>query len=694
MKRPWQVWLALFACGALVASAMAWLTVHALRADRERTTARAEADLEQRVSLALWRMDTKLAPLIAEESARPHFYYEPAITVEAPRSKGGPDVEQVASPLMTARNAGVLLNFNATGAGRWTSPQAPEAVLEAFACANGMTVAEIGGNRERLAELASNVSFADLLAQLPVQPLPQVASQNALGGAVEDPASGPATRLSSGPLAESIQGSRAEQPGQQPAIPAPSVAETSPSPFYSNHILTSPDAAAESAEQSGPESEPLHRGEQQSAQVAAPSQAPNQALEGIAPVGRAGELATGNAAPQTRGALDFGDRNIRYQSQVQQEYVKQRRDNPYRALVAGEAVTPVIENITRSLWIGDRLLLARRVERGGSTMIQGSWLDWPTLKHDLLAETADVLPGADLVAVEPNDLPDPTRMLAGLPVRLVPASVDSVTGPASPLKWALGVGWAAVALALLAAAGLLWGVLSLSERRAAFVSSVTHELRTPLTTFRMYAELLARDMAPSAERRHEYLETLRTEAERLTHLVDNVLAYARLERGRAPRRAEQTTPASLVERFEPRLSDRASQAGMMLQCDVAGEIASVALQTDVGVVEQVLFNLIDNAAKYAGRAEDRRIHLDVTRQNGHAVFAVRDHGPGFTSLRAAEHARPFSKSAEEAAETAPGVGLGLALCRRLARELGGRLDVEKCVDGPGALVTLRLPVEK
>jgi K+-sensing histidine kinase KdpD len=62
-------------------------------------------------------------------------------------------------------------------------------------------------------------------------------------------------------------------------------------------------------------------------------------------------------------------------------------------------------------------------------------------------------------------------------------------------------------------------------------------------------------------------------------------------------------------------------------------------------------------------------------------------------LRAAEHAAAFSKSAEEAAETAPGVGLGLALCRRLARELGGRLDVAKGADGPGAVVTLRLPIE-
>jgi signal transduction histidine kinase len=306
------------------------------------------------------------------------------------------------------------------------------------------------------------------------------------------------------------------------------------------------------------------------------------------------------------------------------------------------------------------------------------------------------LPDADLAPVRPGEQADPTRLLAGLPVRLIATTTPSNTfgnGAASPLRWALAAGWAAIGVALVAVCGLLWGVMALSERRAAFVSSVTHELRTPLTTFRMYAEMLVRDMVPSPERRREYLETLRTEAERLTHLVDNVLAYARLERGRKPRRSERTTPAALVERLEPRLAERAGHSSMTLECHVNPDAARAVLLTDVGVVEQILFNLVDNAAKYAARAEDRRIHLDVTASNGEAAFCVRDHGPGFLSPRDAARSAPFSKSAEEAAETAPGVGLGLALCRRLARELGGRLEIAaNGAPHAGATVTLRLPM--
>ena len=96
----------------------------------------------------------------------------------------------------------------------------------------------------------------------------------------------------------------------------------------------------------------------------------------------------------------------------------------------------------------------------------------------------------------------------------------------SPIFLSLGIAWACVLLAATAVAGLLAGVMRLSARRASFVSAVTHELRTPLTTFQMYAEMLADGMVPEESKQKEYLATLRAEAGRLIHLVENVLAYA------------------------------------------------------------------------------------------------------------------------------------------------------------------------
>src|SRR3954464_4336419 len=80
MKRPWQVWLLFVVCVLGAFSGMAWLTRQALEADERRRAAEAEAGLEQRVSLALWRMDTELAPIIAAEGIRPPAEYRPMRT--------------------------------------------------------------------------------------------------------------------------------------------------------------------------------------------------------------------------------------------------------------------------------------------------------------------------------------------------------------------------------------------------------------------------------------------------------------------------------------------------------------------------------------------------------------------------------------------------------------------------------------
>src|SRR3954462_12369844 len=104
MKRPWQVWLVFAVCVLGAAGAMAWLTRQAMDADLARRAAQREAELEQRVSLALWRMDTELAPIIAEEVIRPTSAYRPASgRVEPP--------------------AYVLLQFEAGPNQAWSSPQ-------------------------------------------------------------------------------------------------------------------------------------------------------------------------------------------------------------------------------------------------------------------------------------------------------------------------------------------------------------------------------------------------------------------------------------------------------------------------------------------------------------------------------------------------------------------------------------------
>jgi signal transduction histidine kinase len=274
----------------------------------------------------------------------------------------------------------------------------------------------------------------------------------------------------------------------------------------------------------------------------------------------------------------------------------------------------------------------------------------------------------------------------------VPGAVATEAGDGvSPLWQWLTVAWACAVLAALAVAVLLAGVLRLSERRAAFVMAVTHELRTPLTTFQMYAEMLAEGMVGDESQRQSYLATLRAEAVRLTHMVENVLAYARLERGRTDGRRETLGLAELVARMQPRLAARAAQAGMELCVEADDAAAETPVAVNVSAVEQILFNLVDNACKYAAGVDDKRIHVALAGRDGTAELRVADHGPGIAAEVRRRLFRSFSKTAQEAAHSAPGIGLGLALSRRLARDLGGELRYE-AASGGGACFILVLPI--
>jgi signal transduction histidine kinase len=334
------------------------------------------------------------------------------------------------------------------------------------------------------------------------------------------------------------------------------------------------------------------------------------------------------------------------------------------------------------------------VNEGGSVVIQGVWLNWANLKAVLIGSIKDLFLHADLQPVLGTNGTREGRMLAALPVKLVPGAVPaSSLPPWTPVRVSLALAWGCVLVAALAVALLLHGTISLSERRGAFVSAVTHELRTPLTTFKMYSEMLAEGMVADEAKRKHYLSTLCSEANRLSHLVENVLAYARLERGSARSRIEKVTLGEVIARVKPRLVERAERAGMTVVDDADAQALQAVVHVDVSAVEQILFNLVDNACKYAApTATEKVIHIEALPESGKlAMLRVRDHGHGISAEGVKRLFKPFSKSAHEAAHTAPGVGLGLALCRRLSRSMGGDL----CLDGlvtDGACFVLSLPV--
>ena len=598
MKRPWQVALVFAVALAVVLAAMGWIGSEVLRLDRDQAEMKRLALQEEPVRLALWRMESALALLVAQEIARPPADYAAFRPVDADPwqriARAGP-LPQVPSPILVQTSPYVRLHFQIDPQGGVTSPQVPPGSQAAGESALPKQVS------------AKNVA----LAASRLERLRAIVSRDALE-----------TALAARPEAMSSMAAAAEADLQQEIQDRPQDAQ-------------------------------------------------------------------GQAQPPPKQTVAQAWRNVKeWQARRQQMDTLSRDINLQIAGnldASGAGVT-----VMRPLWMAGELLLVRWARIEDADYLQGVWLDWPAIRTWLLDGVLDLVPLADLAPVTGDPNEDRTRRLAALPVRLIPGKVPVREGDTlSPVAVSLVVAWVCVLGGAAAVGMLLTGAVRLSERRGDFVSAVTHELRTPLTTFRLYSEMLAEGMVTDEDRRRQYLTTLRAEAERLTHMVENVLAFARLERGRVRDEAERLTLAELLDRVRGRLETRSRGAGMELVIDVPDEAGAATVWARVSAVEQILFNLVDNACKYAASASDRRIHLAAAVTDGDAVLTVRDHGPGISRGEARRLFRPFSKSAHDAALSAPGVGLGLALAHRLARDMGGGLRLER-PDGEGAAFALHL----
>ena len=232
--------------------------------------------------------------------------------------------------------------------------------------------------------------------------------------------------------------------------------------------------------------------------------------------------------------------------------------------------------------------------------------------------------------------------------------------------------------ALVAIAGLSIVVLAaVKERRLAalksdFVANVSHELKTPLALVRMFGEMLLEGRVSSEEKRRQYLQIILAESERLTALIENVLDFAKVERGKA---AYEFAPAHLgdvVARAVEIYRYRAEREGMAVSLEV--EAALPAALLDARALELAVINLLDNALKYA--KEGGKVDVLVRRDGGSVVLVVQDHGPGVDPEEQERIFERFVRGRHAGETRARGSGIGLALVKHIAESHGGTIRVE------------------
>jgi signal transduction histidine kinase len=263
------------------------------------------------------------------------------------------------------------------------------------------------------------------------------------------------------------------------------------------------------------------------------------------------------------------------------------------ASINGGSVIMIAGNY-RPLWLDDELFLVRQVLGANLATMQGVWLRTDTLKQRLLEVARDLFPQANLVAMPQGATSANDAMaLVSLPWRLeVMEAIDASPILHSPAMTAMRFAWGGLLLAFVAGSVLVIGLVRLSERRAAFVSSVTHELRTPLTTFQLYTELLANGMVRDEVKRQGYFETLQRESDRLGHLVENVLAFAQVERGSARGGVRSVSWNELWPPIIERMKTRLEQAGLNLVVEMESHETNPQLRLDPAALEHILLRLI------------------------------------------------------------------------------------------------------
>jgi signal transduction histidine kinase len=351
----------------------------------------------------------------------------------------------------------------------------------------------------------------------------------------------------------------------------------------------------------------------------------------------------------------------------------------------------------------DRIMLYRTVARAGAVYHQGividvaalgDWLRERSIGGTALADHVRVelvaggaepgWIGADAALFRHRFAAPFAAISAHLQLRPLASGGSDLYVPALSLSLAIAV---LLGLALLYRAVAV--TMRFAERRSNFAAAVSHELKTPLTAIRMYGEMLRDGVVPSDAKRQEYYRHITSESERLSRLINNVLEFARLEKGNRLTRPIVAPIAATTTEVVEMMRPHAAEHGYDLVLDLAPDLPAVRHEPDA--FAQVLWNLIDNAIKYARGATDRRIVVSARRAGDRVVVAVRDHGPGVDPRQQREIFSPFYRGEDELTRTASGAGLGLSLVRSLAERMGAAVRGSNHPDG-GFVVEISLRV--
>ena len=245
--------------------------------------------------------------------------------------------------------------------------------------------------------------------------------------------------------------------------------------------------------------------------------------------------------------------------------------------------------------------------------------------------------------------------------------------------------------AVLLLGGLAFGMIrrqtALTELRNDLVANVSHELKTPLSSMRLLVDTLldAKNTDPKTTR--EYLELIAGENLRLSRVIENFLAFSRIERNRYHFQFEPIDPAELIKDAAAAMRERFNSPDCTLQIDAPDHLPEIAL--DRNAMLTALVNLLENAWKYSGGKKEIRLALE--QSDDQLRFSVTDNGIGLTEADRARIFQRFQRVGDHLSQQSSGCGLGLSIVRFIVEGHKGTIDVES-QPGRGSTFTITVPL--
>ncbi|MGB0372497.1 MAG: sensor histidine kinase [Opitutales bacterium] len=228
----------------------------------------------------------------------------------------------------------------------------------------------------------------------------------------------------------------------------------------------------------------------------------------------------------------------------------------------------------------------------------------------------------------------------------------------------------------------------LAQKKTDFVSNVSHELKTPLTSIRMFAELLKNGANKDPEKSDKFLNIIVADSERLTRLINNVLDFSKMDRGKKQYRMEDFDLIDLLEEIWQTHGMHLRNKGY--EANFETELDTWNLHGDRDAIAQVVVNLLSNAEKYSDEVKD--VSMAVALQGKHICIQILDRGIGIPAGSEHKIFEQFYRAHDSLSSGIQGSGLGLTLAKQIITEHGGRIEYSKR-DGGGSEFAIYLPTE-